>query len=79
MGAISPALRVQVESIRVTYPRWQGIVAEIERCQEWGPVAVEPPCLLVVGPTGAGKSTLVGTYARERPAVLTESGVTHRV
>jgi len=79
MGAISPALRVQVEGIRVTYPRWQRIVAEIERCQEWGPVAAEPPCLLVVGPTGAGTSTLVGTYARERPAVLTESGITYPV
>ncbi len=79
MGAISPAQRAQVEGIRVTYPRWQGIVAEIERCQEWGPVAAEPPCLLVVGPTGAGKSTLVGTYARERPAVLTENGVTYPV
>jgi len=78
-GTVSPALRVQVEGIRVTYPRWQRIVAEIERCQEWGPVAAEPPCLLVVGPTGAGKSTLVATYARERPAVLTEHGITYPV
>ena len=78
-GTVSPALRVQVEGIRVTYPRWQRIVAEIERCQEWGPVAAEPPCLLVVGPTGAGKSTLVATYARERPAVLTEHGMTYPV
>jgi len=35
--------------------------------------------VLVVGPTGAGKSTLVATYARERPAVLTETGVTYPV
>ncbi len=72
-------MRTQIESIRVAYPRWQGIVEEIGRCQEWASVAAEPPCLLVVGPTGAGKSTLVGSYAREHPAVLTESGVTHPV
>jgi len=77
--ALSREVRAQVEGIRVTYPRWQRIVAEIERCQEWGPLAAEPPCLLVVGPTGAGKSTLVATYARERPAVLTESGITYPV
>jgi len=56
-GTVSPALRVQVEGIRVTYPRWQRIVAEIERCQEWGPVAAEPPCLLVVGPTGVRRQS----------------------
>ena len=76
---VSVALRQQIEGIRVAYPRWQGIVEEIGRCQEWGPTAAEPPCLLVVGPTGAGKSTLVETYARERPAVLTESGITYPV
>jgi len=76
---VSAAVRTQIESIRVAYPRWQGIVEEIGRCQEWASVAAEPPCLLVVGPTGAGKSTLVASYAREHPAVLTESGVTHPV
>ncbi len=77
--ALSRELRAQVEGIRVAYPRWQRIVAEIGRCQEWGPLAAEPPCLLLVGPTGAGKSTLVGTYAQEHPAVLTEGGVTYPV
>jgi len=78
-GGVSPAQRRQIEGIRVAYPRWQGIVDEIERCQEWAAVAAEPPCLLVVGPTGAGKSTLVGSYAREHPAVLTETGTTYPV
>jgi len=76
---VSAAVRQQIESIRVAYPRWQGIVEEIGRCQEWGPGAAEPPCLLVVGPTGAGKSTLVASYAREHPAVVTETGTTYPV
>ncbi len=76
---LSRELRAHIEGIRVAYPRWQGIVEEIGRCQEWASVAAEPPCLLLVGPTGAGKSTLVGTYAQEHPAVLTEEGVTYPV
>ena len=73
------ALLQQVESIRVTYPRWQRILDEIARCHTLGPVAAEPPCLLLVGPTGAGKSTLVGAYARAYPPALTETGATYPV
>jgi len=76
---VSREVRAQIEGIRVAYPRWQRIVEEIGRCQEWGPGAAEPPCLLVVGPTGAGKSTLVASYARDYPAVLTETGTTYPV
>jgi len=76
---LSRDLRVRIEGIRVTYPRWQRIVDEIGRCHEWGPLAAEPPCLLLVGPTGAGKSTLVGSYAREHPSVLTEAGALYPV
>jgi len=76
---LSRELRAQIEGIRVAYPRWQRIVAEIGRCQEWGPLAAEPPCLLLVGPTGAGKSTLVGSYAWNYPPVLTETGTTYPV
>jgi len=76
---LSREVRAQIEGIRVAYPRWQRIVEEIGRCQEWGPLAAEPPCLLLVGPTGAGKSTLVGSYARAYPPVLTEAGVTYPV
>jgi len=72
-------LRRRIEGIRVAYPRWQRIVEEIGRCHEWGPLAAEPPCLLLVGPTGAGKSTLVGAYTRDYPAVLTEAGTTYPV
>jgi len=72
-------LLLQVEGIRVTYPRWQRIVDEIGRCHALGPLAAEPPCLLLVGPTGAGKSTLVGAYARGYPPTLTETGATYPV
>jgi len=72
-------LLLQIENIRVLYPRWQRIADEIGRCHELGPLAAEPPCLLVVGPTGAGKSTLVASYARQYPPLPTETGTAHPV
>jgi len=72
-------LLLQIENIRVLYPRWQRIAAEIGRCHELGPLAAEPPCLLVVGPTGAGKSTLVASYARQYPPLPTETGLSYPV
>lgn len=65
----------RLESIRITYPRWQRIVEEIGRCHEMHGVAAEPQCLLLVGPTGAGKSTLVASYARGYAPVVDEVGI----
>jgi len=65
----------RLESIRITYPRWQHVVDEIGRCHEMHGVAAEPQCLLLVGPTGAGKSTLVASYAQRYLPVVDEAGI----
>jgi hypothetical protein len=36
-------------------------------------IAAEPPCMLLVGPAGAGKTTLAALYARQYPAIFTET------
>jgi len=66
-----------VERMQVRYPRAQAIQDEIARCHQMAAGAAEPPCALIVGPTGAGKTTQINSYVSKYPAVLTETG-THR-
>lgn len=66
-----------VEFIRVRYPRWHTILTDIEDHHSRHAIAAEPPCLLLVGPTGAGKSTLAASYAARFPARITETTI-HR-
>ncbi len=71
-GEARRARLARIERIRITYPRWQRIIDEIGRCHEMFGLAAEPQCLLLVGPTGAGKSTLVASYAQRHPPVVSE-------
>src|SRR5438128_2197630 len=64
-----------VEQVRVFYPRWHEIIAEIRRCHQMNTLAAEPQCLILVGPTGAGKTTLIDSYARNYPAVTSETSI----
>lgn len=62
------ARRPYAEWIRIDYPRRTAILAEIAACHERQPYAAEPAGLLLVGPTGAGKTSITEEYARRYPA-----------
>ncbi len=64
-----------VEQVRVIYPRWQEIIAEIRRCHQMNTLAAEPQCLMLVGPTGAGKTTLIDSYTRDYPPVFAGTSI----
>jgi hypothetical protein len=64
-----------IEQVRVVYPRWQEMANEIRRCHLMNVSAAEPQCLLFTGPTGAGKTTLIDSYAQQHPAVITDTGM----
>ena len=50
---------VRVEHIRVFHRQFHLITEEIKRIHILKQDAAEPHCLLLVGPTGAGKTTLI--------------------
>jgi len=72
---LSTEQRIQyVEKIRVIYPRWQAIYNRIEECHKNQAYAAEPPCLLIAGPTGAGKTKMVEQYQLRYPGTTTQFG-----
>src|SRR2546421_4231628 len=62
-----------VEHMRVRYPLWEKIYTKLQRCHQRKAIAAEPQCMLLVGPAGAGKTTLAASYARKYPAIFTET------
>jgi Bacterial TniB protein len=62
-----------VRQMRVHYPLWEKILGEIRRRHWMNAIAAEPQCMLLVGPTGAGKTTLAASYARQYPAIFTDT------
>lgn len=74
-AALPPAERIQlVESILVSFPRHDRVCEKIAYCHDHSKVAAEPECLLVTGPTGAGKTTIREIYARRYPRRRTQEG-----
>lgn len=59
--------QIYVEHIRIWYPRVQSIYDAVAHIHDFNSVSAEPQCLMVVGPTGVGKSTLLRSYTATYP------------
>jgi hypothetical protein len=63
-----------IERIRITFPRFRGVLDKIAYCHAHSKIAAEPECLLITGVQGAGKTTLCRMYARRYPRTVTREG-----
>jgi energy-coupling factor transporter ATP-binding protein EcfA2 len=56
-----------VETIRIWYPRMRALYDAIAQAHDLNAVSAEPQCLMLVGPTGVGKSTVLRSYTAAHP------------
>jgi hypothetical protein len=64
----------RANAILIRYPRFNQLHDDIRLCQEISKIAGEAQCMVLEGMPGAGKSTLVQSYAATFPRYGTESG-----
>lgn len=63
---------LQIENIYVCYPRVKAILDEIETCRVDSKLSREPRSMLLLGESGAGKSTTIDQYLTRFPARNTD-------
>jgi Cdc6-like AAA superfamily ATPase len=61
-----------VERIYVRFPKLDDLYAKIKHCLEYSKISAEPECMVIKGPLGSGKSTLIKAFARDYPRQVTE-------
>lgn len=61
-------------NIYVAYPRFKEILSAIDDCHHLSNLKDEPECLFLKGETGAGKTTIIKSYAQNYPRRETLEG-----
>ncbi|MBV8855363.1 MAG: TniB family NTP-binding protein [Acidobacteria bacterium] len=65
-----------VENLYISYPRLSRLIAKIEHCHRFSKVSAEAECMLILGETGTGKTTLFRRYEQRYPRFETKTGTT---
>lgn len=66
-------------NIYVAYPRFKEILSAIDDCHHLSNLKDEPECLFLKGETGAGKTTILKSYAQNYPRCETPLGTEVRL
>ncbi|MGX9416374.1 TniB family NTP-binding protein [Vibrio sp. RC27] len=64
----------KVKQIFIHNPQITDIIADISDCREFSDGIHEPDCMIVVGDTGSGKTTLINKYLDKNPRSETTDG-----
>ncbi|MBI3583198.1 MAG: TniB family NTP-binding protein [Nitrospinae bacterium] len=63
-----------VEKICIIHPLFKGTLDKIRECHECSKYSAEPKCILITGPSGAGKTTISRHYVSQFPRQTSEEG-----
>lgn len=64
----------QVKQIFIQNPQISDILDDISDCREFSDGIHEPDCMIVVGDTGSGKTTIIDKYLNKNPRSETKDG-----
>jgi len=64
----------KVKQIFIQSPQITDIIDDISDCREFSDGLHEPDCMIVVGDTGAGKTTIIDKYLAKHPRTETNDG-----
>lgn len=67
---------LRVERLIVRYPHFNHIISQLNHCLKFSKIFAEPECILITGDRGAGKTTIMNTFASEYPRQITHEGIT---
>lgn len=67
-----------VESVRIYHPDFMEALERIEECRTHSRIASDPLCMIITGPSGAGKTTILESYKRQHERVINEQTKTRR-
>jgi Cdc6-like AAA superfamily ATPase len=74
---MTQSTRLQYQSVKnifISDSKIDAILADIEECRFDADGVLEPECLIVVGDTGSGKTTIIEKYLADNPRLETNSG-----
>ncbi len=63
-----------IENTIVESPRFKRIIQRITECHERSKYTTEPRCLLIIGETGRGKTTIAKYYERKYQRIVNDEG-----